>query len=173
MSQYINGYINQTLDEINQLHMRDTNMKKLQFAIASIVDANTGNGLVHSSVSRDYVAAERNGRKIRAKSVMALLAVIKSGLGAVTDYFSAAAKQRRDLRTLMSLDEHLLKDIGIIRNDLVSVELGAARLDELNNSRFFARQFEQKNENENNASNQTQHDLAAVNEQYFEQRKCA
>ena len=46
-------------------------MKLFQFAVASIVDANTGNGLLHSGGRIDYTAAEHHGRAIRAKTVAA------------------------------------------------------------------------------------------------------
>ena len=37
-------------------------MKLFQYAVASIVDANTGNGLLHYSNAPDYSALEQRGR---------------------------------------------------------------------------------------------------------------
>jgi len=148
-------------------------MNMFQFAIASIVDANTGNGLVYGSGNLDYAAAERNGRKIRAKSIADLFAAIESRLSEAVARYRASAKQRRDLRTLMSLNDHLLDDIGLSRGDLHSVRLGAVTMDELNASYRSARRPSPAKQNEFSASNQVNRELDAINEQFFDIRKCA
>ena len=51
-------------------------MKLFEFAIASIVDVNTGHGLVGKNLSVDYASAIHRGREIRVKSVLALFASI-------------------------------------------------------------------------------------------------
>lgn len=148
-------------------------MSSFQFAIASIVDANTGNGLLHGSASRDYASAERHGRKIRSKSIAALFATVKSSLVAGIDSYRTAIKQRRDLRILMSLNDHLLEDIGIHRGDLHSVELGISSLDELSPRNLSSNGESPAKLNETKPTKAVNQELDAINEQFFEQRKCA
>jgi hypothetical protein len=77
---YINAYIISTRYTSTHFHMRITKMNTLQFAVGSIVDANTGNGLVHYSSIRDNAALELHGRGIRAISIANLIAGIKTKL---------------------------------------------------------------------------------------------
>ncbi len=148
-------------------------MSTFQFAIASIVDANTGNGLVHDSASRGYVAAERQGLKIRAKSIATLFAAIKSSLAAAIDSYRFAIKQRRDLRRLMSLSDHLLEDIGIHRGNLQAVALGISSLDKLNRSNLTTDGDSPTKLKEIKAARRVNQEIDAINERFFEQKKCA
>jgi len=145
-------------------------MNTFQFAVASIVDANTGNGLVRHSGPRDYLALEQHGRKIRSKSIIALFTAIKVRLGATIDNYRIALKQRRDLQVLMHLSDHLLEDIGLTRGDLNSVQLGATSLEELNDGRRSAQQAELGT---SSAIDRVDHGLEAINEQFYHQKKCA
>lgn len=148
-------------------------MNMFQFAVASIVDANTGNGLIHSNGKLDYAAAESHGRTIRAKSIFELLASIRSRLVGIATRYRAAAKQRRELRVLMNLNDHLLDDIGLSRGDLNAVWLGAVTLDELHARYRAARSSGQVQRNEMTADDSVDIELDAVNEQFFDARKCA
>lgn len=148
-------------------------MSILQLSIASIVDANTGNGLVHGSASRDYAADERHGLKIRAKSIANLFAAIKSSLAAAIERYRIATRQRRDLRSLMSLNDHLLEDIGIHRGDLHAAELGISSLDELSISKLLTDGDSSTKLKEIKASRPVNQGIDAINEQFFEQKKCA
>ena len=148
-------------------------MKMFQFAIASIVDANTGNGLIHGSGNLDYAAAERNGRKIRARSIAALFAAIETGLSEVVASYRKNAKQRHNLRALMKLNDHLLDDIGLSRGDLHAVRLGAVTMEALNASYRAARRSSQAKQNEVSASTRLNLELDASNERFFDSRKCA
>ncbi|MDH3761803.1 MAG: DUF1127 domain-containing protein [Gammaproteobacteria bacterium] len=148
-------------------------MNMFQFAIASIVDANTGSGLVHIHGSRDYATTERHGRKIRSRSIASLFALIKSRVAAVLDHYRIKAGQRRDLRALMNLNDHLLDDIGLHRGDLYAIRLGATSLEHLNDSRQSAMQGELVNPGYAATSRRTGSNLDATNEQFFDQKKCA
>ena len=53
-------------------------MKLLQFAIESIVDANSSQGLISGSGKIDYVAAEQHGRAIRSDAIVKLIETVKS-----------------------------------------------------------------------------------------------
>ena len=148
-------------------------MKLFQYAVASIVDANTGNGLLHYSNASDYTALEQRGREIRSRSITDLFALLKTRLvTAVADY-RAGLKQRRDLRSLQQLNDHLLEDVGLTRADLYSVELGATSLAELNASRLSARSDRQPESNRLSGSEAIDQKLEASNEALFEQQKCA
>ena len=148
-------------------------MNMFQFAIASIVDANTGNGLVHSNGSRGYAAGERNGRKIRSRSIANLFALIKSRLAAVLDQYRTKAGQRRDVRQLMKLNDHLLDDIGLHRGDLHALQLGATTLEQLNDSRQSAMQEGLAKPEFAATGRRIDSKLDASNEQFFDHRKCA
>ena len=106
-------------------------MKLLQFAVASIVDANTDHGLVHSGGSIDYSAAERHGRTIRANTVASLISLFKGRISSAISTHRARALKRRGLADLLRLNDRLLKDIGLTRGDLVAVKLGHTTLAEL------------------------------------------
>lgn len=148
-------------------------MKGLHFAIASIVDANTGNGLAQAKGSSDYRAAAVRGRTIRAKSIAALFNSIKARVVKVIAGFRAVAKQRRDLNSLMNLNDHLLDDIGLTRGDLHAVRLDSTTLDELNAAYVAARRTESSNQFGIAAVDSINDELAANNEQHFDRRKCA
>jgi len=148
-------------------------MKGLHFAIASIVDANTGNGLAHAKGGSDFAAAAVHGRTIRAKSIAALVNSIKARVVKVIAGFRAAAKQRRDLNSLMSLNDHLLDDIGLTRGDLQAVRLGSTTLDELNAAYVAARRSESSNQFGIAAIDSINDELEAINQQHFDRRKCA
>lgn len=148
-------------------------MNMFQFAVASIVDANTGNGLVHGSGKRDYIAAERYGRKIRARSIADVIAAIKSRLVEAVGSYRDAARGRRELRRLINLNDHLLEDIGLHRGDLYAVQLGVSTLDELNKTRRSSRQGGLKERGEVSSSETVNLDRDAINEQFYDQMKCA
>ena len=148
-------------------------MNMFQFAVASIVDVNTGNGLIHISGPRDYAAAENHGRKIRSQSIIKLFAQIKSAISGVFSRYRTRIEQRRNLRNLMALNDHLLEDIGLHRGDLTAVQLGVTSLDELNASPRSGDQDGSTKLEYIVAAESVGHNLAASNEQLFEQRKCA
>lgn len=148
-------------------------MNMFQFAIASIVDANTGNGLVHAGTRPDYSNLEKRGRRIRSKSVIDLAQAIIGRIVDLLESQRAKARKRRDLDRLLGLNDHLLADIGLPRSDLYLVQAGAVQLQELiagYRSRHRQHQSRVKQ------SMQTEiYDAApdATNEQLYEQRKCA
>ena len=110
-------------------------MKLFEFAIASIVDANTGHGLEGKNLSVNYSAAIHAGREIRAKSVLAWFASIKHRIGQVISNYHVRANNRRAINEISNLSDRLLKDIGIERYELASVRAGLTTLEELDASR--------------------------------------
>ena len=99
-------------------------MNYFHFAIASLVDANTGHGLVHNTDKIDYAAAASHGREIRAKSVVALLGQVKRRLSKATASIRERHAQKRNLHRLARLNDHILEDIGISRSDVIALQMG-------------------------------------------------
>jgi uncharacterized protein YjiS (DUF1127 family) len=110
-------------------------MKPLEFAIASIVDANTGHGLEGKNLSVDYASEIHRGREIRSKSVLALFASIKHRIGQVISNYRVRAYNRRAINVISNLSDRLLKDIGIERYEIAQVRAGLTTLEELDASR--------------------------------------
>ncbi len=110
-------------------------MKLFEFAIASIVDANTGHGLEGKKLSVDYSAAIHTGREIRAKSVLAWFASIKHRIGQVISNYRVRAYNRRAINAFSNLSDRLLRDIGIERYELAQLRAGLITLEELGASR--------------------------------------
>jgi uncharacterized protein YjiS (DUF1127 family) len=110
-------------------------MKHFQFAIASIVDANTGYGLVHGGDSRDTTASERHARAIRARSLLTVLGGLRGYLSGLADAFRTSSIERRAIAQLSQLNDHYLEDIGLTRGDIGAVETGQASLADLNENR--------------------------------------
>jgi uncharacterized protein YjiS (DUF1127 family) len=110
-------------------------MSYFQFAIASIVDANTGHGLVHSGGKIDYAAAASHGRKIRAKSIIALFEVVRGRLAKVIASMRERQQAKRNLRLLAGLNDHVLEDIGITRGDVIAAQLGQIDMRQLETRR--------------------------------------
>lgn len=109
-------------------------MKHLQLAIASIVDANTGHGLVRGSKT-DYRQVELRARLIRSKTVHALLGAISGTIRNAVAEYRETARQRKAVADLSNLSDHYLEDIGLTRGDIIAVKLGQASLEELNADR--------------------------------------
>jgi len=99
-------------------------MSYIQFAIASIVDANTGHGLVYNGGKIDYAAAASRGRGIRARTIVALFGSIKHRLAKTIASIRENQVKKRNLRLLAGLDDHLLEDIGITRGEVIAVQMG-------------------------------------------------
>ena len=148
-------------------------MKLLQFGVASIIDANTGNGLVHNEGRIDYAAAAQHGRTIRAKSIIALYSLIRKNLENAISRYRERANQRRQLVALAQLDDHLLKDIGLTRGDIIAVELGQMTLDQLDAQRRNNFQDELPNLAIVDHIGQQSLELDAVNEAIYKEAKCA
>ena len=153
-------------------------MKLLNFAIASIVDANTGNGINRQFVNQfgsnktDYV---RHGREIRANSVLALFGKIKTSIKQYIEDSKAAAQARENTREILQMNEHLMKDIGLNYNDGVDLRLGLISLDSLN-----ARRDQNRNQQDAGLARLSQqqvsvgkYDLESSNEEAYELAKCA
>ena len=106
-------------------------MNYFHFAIASLVDANTGHGLVHNTDKIDYAAAASHGRQIRASSIVALPGQVKRRLSKAIASIRERHAQKRYLRRLAGLNDHILEDIGMSRGDVIALQLGQIDLRQL------------------------------------------
>jgi len=148
-------------------------MKLLQIAVASIVDANTGYGLAHSGGSIDYSAQARNGRSIRAKSIMALYGLVKEQLSKSISSYHEQVKQRRQLALLAQLNDNLLRDIGLSRGDLIAAELGQVNLQQHDAKHRSDKQNELPELTTADRVDRQTLQLSAINEAVFTEVKCA
>lgn len=99
-------------------------MSSFQFAIASIVDANTGNGLSHGTGGINFTEAERRGRRIRAKSVLSLLKRIgRRVIGSLTA-LRLHRENQHNIQLVSQLSDRLLDDIGFDRGDVIAAQIG-------------------------------------------------
>ncbi len=153
-------------------------MKLLNLAIASIVDANTGNGINQQFVNQfgsgttDYA---QHGREIRANSVLALIAKIKASIKQYIEDSKASARARENTREILHLNDHMLKDIGLTYNDVVDLRMGLISTDELGQRRG-------QNRNDQDASldrlsqqlvSVSETNLESANQENYELKKCA
>jgi hypothetical protein len=140
-------------------------MKLFNFAIASIVDANTGN-----SVNRRFVeqfgsknsSYEQFGREIRAKSILGLGGKIKSALIQYIAGSKAKAQERRGVEEVSQMSANMLKDVGLTQHDADDLRLGLISLDTLN-----ARRDQNRNQREARLSRLSQ------SSKNYELKKCA
>jgi uncharacterized protein YjiS (DUF1127 family) len=111
----------------------------MQFAVASVVDANTQDGLLNhlgATKSRHEMAPGKVDRFPRLKFLGQSITNFVANLLAA---YRERSKARRDLEQLQGLSDHLLRDIGIGRNDLDAVDRGAISLEDLRNRRSQSR----------------------------------
>ncbi len=148
-------------------------MNLFQFAVASVVDANTGHGLPHGGGHIDYAAAERNGRSIRAKSVIAVLKRIRPGVSGIFAGLREYHTRQQGIKQLTQLDNHSLEDIGFTRGDIIALQTGQIDLQQLEARRT-------SNLDANRVQPRTRHHAGRVaelrsasNEAVFASAKCA
>jgi len=109
-------------------------MTLLNLAVASIVDANTGNGINRQFVDQfgsSQSAHERHGREIRSRSFLDVVAKIKVSAQKYIEDSKAEAKRRQAIKDLSQMNDHLLKDIGLSREDLYDIDQGSTNLEAL------------------------------------------
>ncbi len=100
-------------------------MKLLNFAIASMVEANTGNG-----VNRDFGAQflsndssyEQIGGELHATSFVGVPGKIKSAFKLLIENYKARASEIRDTKKIVQMSHHMLNDIGLTFEDLQDLE---------------------------------------------------
>jgi len=155
--------------------MRKSNMKFLNLAVASIVDANTGNG-----INRQYVdqfgsnpsAHERHGREIRSRSFLDVIAKIKSSVQKYFEDSKAEARRHQAVKDLSQMNDRLLKDIGLSRDDLYDIGNGSTNLEELNARRNRSADRHELNQVSGKVSSRVR-SIKSANQAQYETKKCA
>ena len=144
-------------------------MKLISFAIASIVDANTGYRQPTSGGQVDYVYAGKQGRAIRSHQLLALFGRLLGGLGGLVERSRAKAEQRRQLAELGALSDRSLRDIGLHRSDIHAIESGQVSLADLQ----AVRQLRSERTLQTLATDRLALPRASVNDPYEARVDCA
>ena len=153
--------------------MRITNMNYFQFAIASIVDANTGHGLVHHGGNIDYAAAASRDSSIRAGRIIALFEIVKRRLSKAIASIRERQAQKRNLRRLARLNDHLLDDIGMTRGDVIALQLGQIDMQQLEAQRHNRHRASHLHQAATRSDVGNRVGRNALNEAVFARAKCA
>ena len=154
-------------------------MKLFNFAIASIVDANTGSGINRQFVEQlgsKQSAYEQAGREIRAKTVLDVLTKIKSAFKQYINDSKAAARAKRNTAEIAQLNEHQLKDIGLTFVDIQDLKSGQITLETLNTRRDQYRDQAARNNRLSQVSTRVTTrvlDIDSANQAQYETAKCA
>ena len=106
-------------------------MKPFHFAIASIVDANTGFGHYQGSERIDYARAEQEAHGLRSRSFTHFLGRIGEGIAAGIARLRQYREYRRGVDRLASLSDYHLEDIGVSRGDVIALQLNQIDATEL------------------------------------------
>lgn len=110
-------------------------MNTIRFAIASIVDANTGYRQLHSGERIDYGFIEREGPASRSRSLRAVFGMLKHRITGLVERAREQAARRRQLKLLAALSDRSLRDIGLHRGDIYALESGQISLEDLHRGR--------------------------------------
>jgi uncharacterized protein YjiS (DUF1127 family) len=147
-------------------------MKPFHFAIASIVDANTGFGHYQGSERIDYARAEQEAHSLRSRSFTRFLESIGDGIAAGIARLRQYSEYRRGVKQLVALSDHLLEDIGVSRGDVIALQLNQIDATELEARRVANRGKTrvQLSKQHNQANRKARY---AVNDAIFASAKCA
>ncbi len=110
-------------------------MNLINFAIASIVDANTGYRQLTSGGSIDTGYAGPRLRETRAHPESTLVSRLRNGIADLIERSRVKAEQRRQLAELQALSDRNLRDIGLHRGDIHAVASGQISLADLRATR--------------------------------------
>ena len=147
-------------------------MKPFTFAIASIVDSNTGYGLPHGG-GIDYKSIERASRKRRATAFVNLLVRVRSAFGTLGYRLRKRRELARSLRELSALNDRMLEDIGFTRGDVLAAQAGQLDRSELELRREQNRGSQRIRIREAVSVTGNDNPIKAVNEAVFARAKCA
>jgi uncharacterized protein YjiS (DUF1127 family) len=147
-------------------------MKPFHFAIASIVDANTGFGHYQGSERIDYASAEQEAHSLRSRSFTRFLGRIGEGIAAGIARLRQYREYSRGVNRLAALSDHHLEDIGVSRGDVIALQMNQIDASELEARRIATRGKirVQLSKPHNQANRNARH---AVNDAIFVRAKCA
>ena len=150
-------------------------MKLLNLAIASIVDANTGNGL-----NRDFIdpfgsyhsTHQRRAHEIRSRSFLDLVAKIKNSVQKYIEDSKTKARNRQAIKDLRRMNDRFLKDIGLSRGDLYDIDNGSTDLETLNARRNSSADTHKLSQVASNVGTGVRN-IESANQELYEAKKCA
>jgi uncharacterized protein YjiS (DUF1127 family) len=151
-------------------------MNLLNLTIASVVDGATGSHLTqtaynpHQTDNSNTAVAQRQGSRIRflPHSFATVSRLTKEMIGA----YKERAKGQKDMAHLFQLSAHILKDIGLTRDDVVDLKSGLISLGALSTRRReYQGQLDQPFKNPV-ISKVEAPCLAAANQDSYEQSSC-
>jgi len=150
-------------------------MKLFNLAIASIVDANTGNGLNRQFIDQygsNYSTHEIQAHLIRSRSFLEVITNIKNSAQKYIEDSKAKARRQQSTKDLLQLNSRLLKDIGLTRDDLHELNLGSTSLEALNARRNFSTDKARLAQASGQVSSNIR-SIGSANQAQYETKKCA
>jgi uncharacterized protein YjiS (DUF1127 family) len=150
-------------------------MKLFNLAVASIVDANTGNGLSRVFINQfgsDHSAHERYAHEIRSRSFLDVLTKIKTSVQKYIEDSKAEARNRQAIKDLAQMDDRFLNDIGLSRGDLYAIDQGLTNLEALNTRRNRSADTHKPSQVSGKVSTGVR-SIESANQVPYETRKCA
>ena len=150
-------------------------MKHFNLAIASIVDANTGNGLNHNFIDQFgpyHSTHEQHVHEIRSRSFLDLVTKIKTLVQKYIEDSKTKARNRQVIEDLRQLDDRNLKDIGLNRGDLYALQLGTTSLEALNARRNSSADTHKPSQVASNVGTSVS-SIESANQALYEAKKCA
>jgi uncharacterized protein YjiS (DUF1127 family) len=148
-------------------------MKLFQYAIASIVDVNTGNGLPLATGHGEKVVDYQGSRRQFASKLVNYLQRVRTGISVARIVLRKRRALKRSLQPLSQLSDHLLEDIGLSRADVLAAENGQIDAAELESRRIENRGNKRINLRQGTATGDNPETRNAFNEAVFARAKCA
>ncbi len=149
-------------------------MNIMSIAVASIVDANTGNGINQKFVDQfasNYTEHDRHAHEIRANTFITLLAKIKKSVKTYIDRSIVAAQERENIRAISSMSEHMQKDVGLNQIDIDDLRSGLISLNSLSARR--EQNLNQETTASTRLASSNVQELIPINQESHELKKCA
>jgi uncharacterized protein YjiS (DUF1127 family) len=150
-------------------------MKLLNLAVASIVDANTGNGLnrdFNNAFGSGHSAHEQHAHEIRSRSFLDVVVKIKTSVQKYIEDSKAEASRRQAIKELSQMEDHFLKDIGLSRDDLYAIDHGSTNLETLNARRHRNAGAHKLTQPSAKVSTRVR-SIESANQALYETKKCA
>jgi len=148
-------------------------MKLFHYAVASIVDVNTGNGLPLVSGRAEKIADYQGSRPRLAGILVNYLQRVRTGISVANIVLRKRRALKRSLQPLSQLSDHLLEDIGLSRADVVAAENGQIDVAELESRRIQNRGNKRINLRQGTATADNPETRNAFNDAVFARAKCA
>ena len=148
-------------------------MNDFQFAIASIVDTNTGYGLPKSKLDSGREISTTRTRHTALRTFVDYLQRIRSGITAARIVLRKRRKLKQGMRQLALLNDHMLEDIGLTRGDVIAAQNGEIDQAQLQTRRVRNRDIKLIATPRAAGISSKPVKGEAVNDAVFENRRCA